>query len=252
MNTVPSESPSRWFVRIQGRILGPFDLQQLGALKARGQLNRIHEISTNRRTWQKASSLESLFPSGHGSRVEDDPTYAFQSAEPGTNTGPTPPAITNDWYYAKDGIQAGPTMLTALQQLIQQGVIGPDDMVWKEGFADWVPARTVPELKFSMRPPTAVAGPVWQQSPMLLQPQETNGLAVASLVLGLLWLAGLGSLFAIIFGAVAMNQIKRSRGAMSGKGMAVAGLVLGIVGVIPLVIYWIAQYREIHLQWFQR
>jgi hypothetical protein len=61
--------------------------------------------------------------------------------------------------------------------------------------------------------------------------QSTNGLAVASLVLGILWLYWIGSILALIFGYVAKSQIDRSQGRQSGRGMAVAGIVLGWVGV---------------------
>ncbi len=67
---------------------------------------------------------------------------------------------------------------------------------------------------------------------------STNGMAIASMVLGIVWLAGLGSLLALIFGLKARNQIDSSHGAQSGRGMATAGIVLGIVGIIGAVIYW--------------
>jgi uncharacterized protein DUF4190 len=59
----------------------------------------------------------------------------------------------------------------------------------------------------------------------------TNGLAVASLVLGILWLWWLGSILAVIFGHVAVNQIDRTGGVQGGRGLAIAGLVLGWIGV---------------------
>jgi hypothetical protein len=36
---------------------------------------------------------------------------------------------------------------------------------------------------------------------------QTNGFALASLVLGIIWLSGLGSILALIFGYMAKNQI---------------------------------------------
>jgi Domain of unknown function (DUF4190) len=62
----------------------------------------------------------------------------------------------------------------------------------------------------------------------------TNGFAIASLVLGILWLYWLGSVLAVIFGFVARHQIKHSR--QSGDGMAIAGIVLGIVGLAVFVL----------------
>lgn len=64
----------------------------------------------------------------------------------------------------------------------------------------------------------------------------TNGLAVASFVLSLLWIVGLGSLLAIIFALVARRQIRESRGTQGGGGLAVAGLVIGIAGFAGLVL----------------
>jgi hypothetical protein len=60
-------------------------------------------------------------------------------------------------------------------------------------------------------------------------PRRTNGLAIASMVLGIIWLYWIGSILALVFGYVARKQI-RERGE-SGDGMAIAGIVLGWVGV---------------------
>jgi hypothetical protein len=56
-------------------------------------------------------------------------------------------------------------------------------------------------------------------------------LAIASLVLGILWLYWIGSILALVFGYVARRQIDESRGAQTGRGMATAGIVLGWIGV---------------------
>lgn len=65
--------------------------------------------------------------------------------------------------------------------------------------------------------------------------RSTNGMAVASLVLGILWIYWIGSVLALIFGYVARQQI-RERGE-GGDGMAVAGIVLGWIGVGLLVLF---------------
>lgn len=59
---------------------------------------------------------------------------------------------------------------------------------------------------------------------------ETNGLAIGSLVMGILsWLglACVGPLGAIVSGHIALGQIRREPMRYAGKGMAVAGLALG-------------------------
>lgn len=65
---------------------------------------------------------------------------------------------------------------------------------------------------------------------------SVNGLAVASLVLGVLWLMWVGSILALVFGYVARSQIDRSPDTDTGRGLAVAGIVLGWVGVGTLAV----------------
>ena len=84
---------------------------------------------------------------------------------------------------------------------------------------------TGPWCKLQHRPPTP-APPV----------TRTNGLAIASLVLGIIWIYWIGSILALVFGYVAKNQIDRSGGRQEGRGLAIAGIVLGWVGVGILVI----------------
>jgi hypothetical protein len=76
-------------------------------------------------------------------------------------------------------------------------------------------------------PPPAV--PVSGQVP------GTNGMAIASLVMGILWLFGIGSILALIFGYVSLRQINQRN--ESGRGMAIAGVVLGWVGVGGFILF---------------
>lgn len=64
--------------------------------------------------------------------------------------------------------------------------------------------------------------------------RSTNGLAIASMVLGILWLFWVGSVLALIFGYVAHKQIKERN--QAGDGMAIAGIVLGWIGVATLIL----------------
>lgn len=74
------------------------------------------------------------------------------------------------------------------------------------------------------------------------QPQKTNGMAVASLVLGILGFFFITAILAVIFGFLGRSQI-RQRGE-KGDGMAIAGLVLGIVwlGIFLIRIIAVGSY----------
>lgn len=80
--------------------------------------------------------------------------------------------------------------------------------------------------------------PVYQQPMMPQEPKKSAGLAIASMVLGIIslvsccwpYVAIVLALLAVIFGAVSLAK------KMGGKGMAIAGLVCGIIGLIPAVV----------------
>jgi hypothetical protein len=99
-------------------------------------------------------------------------------------------------------------------------------------------------------PPPPPAPPAPAPAPAYPYPQPyasyqpaptTNGLAVASLVAGFFWVAWFGSFLAIVFGHVALSQIKQSGGRQTGYGLALAGLVLGYIEV-GFLLLWLLVY----------
>ncbi|MDT7635020.1 MAG: hypothetical protein QOI50_6950 [Pseudonocardiales bacterium] len=76
--------------------------------------------------------------------------------------------------------------------------------------------------------------PQGYQQPGWPPPRPTNGMAVASLALGILWIYWIGSVLALIFGYQARKQIAE-RGE-SGAGLATAGIVLGWIGVGVMIV----------------
>ena len=97
-------------------------------------------------------------------------------------------------------------------------------------------------------PPSAPYGqPQWGPPPGPYPPQGypyppyppqqpgTNGFAIASLVLGILWLEWVGSILAIIFGFIARAQIKRT--GQGGDGLAIAGIVLGFFAIAMFAVF---------------
>lgn len=75
--------------------------------------------------------------------------------------------------------------------------------------------------------------------------QKTSGLAITSLVLGIISLCCpvfLLPLAAVICGHIARGQIKKSQGAVGGGGVAMAGLILGYLSIalsIVATITWL-------------
>lgn len=254
-------SETAWYIRARGRVTGPFDRTQLENLRNRGQLARFHEISQDKQVWVSAATLELFAMPG----LSTSPTVNRSDAVGYILEGDPNPQLdvpnTGGWFYARNGVSTGPVNLADLQRLADQNEIEPDTLVWKEGMSGWTACRDATQVNFKPRnppvPQTVNPGPAagYTHSPVPgiapayraagsvhsdLLPQ-TSGLAMASLILGLLWLCGIGSILATIFGAVALNQISKSHGTITGKGMAIAGLVLGILGLgglfFPVVYY---------------
>ena len=158
-----STGSEQWFIRVRGRISGPFGLQQLKGLKARGRLSRVHEVSSDRQTWIPATSIAGLFdgPAASGddpAAASADPGYAAaQSFDPATAAAVQPD---DDWYYATDGDQQGPVTADELRQLVLNASLSSQALVWKSGQSSWMPAADVPELGLapaSIAPSTATS-----------------------------------------------------------------------------------------------
>ena len=69
----------------------------------------------------------------------------------------------------------------------------------------------------------------------------TNGLAIASFICGLAFFCGITAPVAVVLGHVALSQIKRT--GESGRGLAIAGLVLGylvVAGWVVLIVVGLA------------
>src|SRR6266566_6281497 len=66
-------------------------------------------------------------------------------------------------------------------------------------------------------------------------PGQANGLAIASVLLAVLWFAGIGAVLALVLGYRARTQIKNSAGSQTGSGLATAGIILGWIGITILV-----------------
>lgn len=102
----------------------------------------------------------------------------------------------------------------------------------KGNLADYVPVCPYCGVNVAVAP-VGAAQPAWSGSP------EKSGKATASLVCGLVFFFWpLTALAAVILGHLALSDIKKSAGRLAGQGMAIAGLVLGYIGLafVPLIL----------------
>jgi Domain of unknown function (DUF4190) len=66
------------------------------------------------------------------------------------------------------------------------------------------------------------------------------------MVLGIVWIFGVGAVLALIFGLVSRRQIQASNGSQGGGGMATAGIVLGLIGIAAVILWIVAGIAFVH------
>lgn len=140
-----------------------------------------------------------------------------------------------EWYYGENGQRMGPISEADLGGLIAAGRIGMATLIWREGMTQWTPLGLV-----SAQGGLAVLPPSTGYD--LLRPATTSGLAIASLVCGIIGMMtcfGLGILGipAVICGHMAMHQIANSRNMVAGRGMAITGLICGYLSLLILLCF---------------
>jgi len=93
---------------------------------------------------------------------------------------------------------------------------------------------------------------IMNTQPLSAQPviPKTCPFAIVSLVVGILsfCIPLIGSAVAITFGIVSLNRIKLSSGRLWGRGMAIAGIILGCVS-FALIVVWIIFTMAFGVPW---
>ena len=119
-----------------------------------------------------------------------------------------------------DSKEYGPVNNEVLRQWITEGRANAQTRVKPEGAGDWQTLASVPEFE------ALFALPEGAVLPLFAAPAETktSGLAITSLVLGILGICGITALVGLIMGIVALVKINRSGGRLSGQGLAIAGI----------------------------
>lgn len=126
---------SHYFLKSGGKTLGPFSREQLDSLQARGRIKSEHLISPDRKLWKPVVEFFGETESHSNAALTDD--------------------VNDEWYYVEDQRRVGPLTQTHLKNLFKNGTLSPEDLVWREGFRDWVPASSVPEFQLHENRPVA-------------------------------------------------------------------------------------------------
>jgi Na+/melibiose symporter-like transporter len=65
-----------------------------------------------------------------------------------------------------------------------------------------------------------------------IEENKASGLSIAALITGILFMG----IIPIILGAIDLNRIKNNQSSSKGRGMDIAGIVLGAIGILAWII----------------
>jgi hypothetical protein len=156
------------YVRVRGKVIGPFDFQQLKSLRDRGQFRRFHEVSEDRQKWVAASSIPEFFPDPEGRKAQEQEGQLVESQTTALVTQQSAAIKENEmaisaspakWYYIDaNGERRGPVSKDSLLKLWEKGEITSTTDVWKEGMTDWLPISSLETPGFSSEGATGTLG----------------------------------------------------------------------------------------------
>jgi type II secretory pathway pseudopilin PulG len=138
------------------------------------------------------------------------------------------------------GVQSGPFSENEIREKLAVGAIPANAVCWTEGWSEWRAITSVFPAAEGVRPPPLPANArsnSFQPHAVPSGPATTSGLAITSLVLGVVGLiCVITSIPAVICGHIACSNIKQSNGGQKGRGLAITGLVLGylIIAIMPI------------------
>jgi hypothetical protein len=137
-----------------------------------------------------------------------------------------------------DGKEYGPVSLEQMRQWLAEGRVNAQTRVLAEGTADWRTLAELPEFALSPSSPQPIrplAGSGATNRPPQVNAFAVTGLilAVFSLVISFCCCGGIPLNFlALILSAIGLAQINRQPDVYTGKGAAVAGLIISVLSLL--------------------
>jgi hypothetical protein len=226
-----------WFYGKEGQQFGPIDEATLSARIAAGEIGPQDLVwKEGMDSWKPLQEIRHLAPSGNHPQSQDPEGLT--------------PELSQSSYAPPAEIKAPALDDSFVDEVPQSSYAPPAEIkapALDDSFVD-----EVPQSPYSP-PVEGVEGASYTPGPSL---PVTNGLAIASMICGILSLVFFcfcGGLFlgipAVICGHLSLNQLNAPENSQQGRGMAVAGLICGYLGIAFFIIMMLggngSSYQEI-------
>src|SRR4051812_9589516 len=151
-------------------------------------------------------------------------------------------------HVARDGKELGVYSLEEINRQLAAGTLRVTDQAWYDGAAGWAALLTVPGV--SAAPASATtpnpATPATPAAAVMVPRRKNEPLATVSLMASLFGLSGfccglflMVSIAGVVCGHLALSRIKANP-ELGGRGMALAGVVVGYVSIAGWLIWTFA------------
>jgi len=209
MNAAERSEFDSFFVRIRGKTLGPYGCAAMQQMANRNQITKNTDVSCDGVNWNKAADFPVLFEGSKDFKPKKEL-----------------------WSFSLKGVQQQTQVeLTLLQQYIASGTVLPQDLVWKDGWVDWIAIESVAELAVfipsqgitfgNINPPNSLGDSQIQKG--------SNGFAIAGFVLSLCCNP---CFLGLIFSSIALASKNKNN-----RGLAIAGFVIGLLLTLGQIAY---------------
>ena len=142
-----------------------------------------------------------------------------------------------------DGKSYGPITVGQLKQWISEGRANAQTQALADGATEWKALGVLPEFAGHFAPLIPpVIGPMKPGTSTAGQLPKNNSFATAGLIFGILSLTCLCccggfpfNILGLVFSIIALAQISERPGLYTGRGPAIAGLILSAIGLLFLM-----------------
>ena len=139
-----------YYVRVRGRVLGPYTLDAVSQMARKAQIGRSHEVSLDGESWRPAAEFPEIFERPPAPAAMAVPSITLPADTPISAAPIQGPDVSSGgvmWHYTRRGEQQpAPISQSALVNLIASGDVGAEDHAWCETMSTWDVVSRIPQL----------------------------------------------------------------------------------------------------------
>lgn len=229
-----TEENQELYVRRRGRVEGPWPLEKIRSEIKLRKLGRHDELSFDGEQWISASKFGDLFPK---TTVRSKNADGGASDEQAGEVNAAKP-----WHCYIGEEKRGPMSQQELENLIRDGSLVLDDLVWRDGFVDWLELEKVGEFAHLFEPSSRISSDSADETRIvnedeLWRRKRTSSLAVWGMILSFLPPACCGATtIGVILCIMALVAIRKNKEELGGGGLAITGIIVGIIWILIAII----------------